>query len=100
MEKHDGKLPQRWSFLEVSHPNVVVSALKPGRNGGVILRVYEASGKPTERAAIQFHTDLLSAHEADLMEVSGQRIDAQNNTVMLDFHPFEIKTLKLEITAP
>ena len=30
---HAGTLPARWGLLEVSSPNVVVSALKPGRDG-------------------------------------------------------------------
>ena len=45
--KHSGILPKRWGFLEVSHLNVVTSALKPGPDGSVILRVYEASGRAT-----------------------------------------------------
>ena len=32
---HAGTLPARWGLLEVSSPNVVVSALKPSRDGDV-----------------------------------------------------------------
>ena len=45
---HTGELPQRWGLLEVTPSDVVVSALKPGRDGTAILRVYEATpaGRP------------------------------------------------------
>jgi alpha-mannosidase len=39
---HAGPLPQRWGLLDVSHQSVVVTALKPGRDGAAVLRVYEA----------------------------------------------------------
>ena len=34
--------------MQISQPNVVASALKPGADGGVVLRLYETSGKPVE----------------------------------------------------
>lgn len=40
-----GPLPKRFAWLDVSHPNLVVSALKPGPEGSVIVRVYEAEGR-------------------------------------------------------
>ena len=52
---HAGTLPARWGLLEVSSPNVVVSALKPGRDGTAVLRVYEAAGQaaPGVKIALQ-----------------------------------------------
>jgi len=44
---HAGKLPKAWGLLEVSKPNVVITALKQANDGSTILRLYEASGKAT-----------------------------------------------------
>ncbi|MDQ1470497.1 MAG: alpha-mannosidase [Bryobacterales bacterium] len=41
---HSGELPTRWGMLDVSHENVVTSALKPGRDGTTVVTVYEAAG--------------------------------------------------------
>ena len=51
--KHVATLPGRWGLLEVSAPNVVTSALKPGRDGSVILRVYESGNQPTQGVRIK-----------------------------------------------
>src|SRR5262249_18746475 len=37
---HAGILPKRWGFLDISHRNVIVSALQLARDGAIILRVY------------------------------------------------------------
>ena len=66
---HPGPLPKRWGLLDVSAPNVVVSSLKPGKEGTGLLRVYEAAGKSTAAVSIQLHAELLSANETNLMEV-------------------------------
>ncbi len=42
---HKGQLPKRWGMLNVSADDVVASALKPGRDGTAVLRVYEAGGQ-------------------------------------------------------
>ena len=52
---HAGTLPKRWGLLEVSNPNVVVSSLKPSREGDVALRVYEASGRPAPGVTIKLN---------------------------------------------
>ena len=46
---HPGPLPARWGLLEISNPGVVVSALKPARDGDAVLRIYEAAGATGRR---------------------------------------------------
>src|SRR5262249_47842116 len=60
---HAGPLPKRWGLVEVSHPNIVVSALKPGRDGKIILRLYEASGRPAARVKLTLRPKVLSVRE-------------------------------------
>lgn len=92
---HPGSLPSRWGFLEVRQPNIVVSALKAGADGCTILRFYEAAGTPAQGVEIKFSQPVASAEEVNLMEDPGQKLDLSNNTLRLDFRPFEIKTVKI-----
>jgi alpha-mannosidase len=94
---HAGSLPPRWGWLEVSAPNVNVSALKPARDGSVILRVYEATGRPSTGVTIKLHAEIVSVHEANLMEDAGRELKTDNKSFQLDLHPYEIKTVKLSL---
>jgi alpha-mannosidase len=97
LTSHPGPLPPTWGWLDVSPANVVLSALKPARDGTTVIRVYEASGKATPRASIKLHARVLSANEANLMEDSGAKVTVRQNTLQFDLHPFEIKTFKLQL---
>jgi alpha-mannosidase len=94
---HAGSLPPRWGWLEVSAPNVNVSALKPARDGSVILRVYEAAGRLSMGVSITVHAEIVSVHEANLMEDAGRELKTDNKSFQLDLHPYEIKTLKMSL---
>jgi alpha-mannosidase len=90
-------LPKRWGLLEVSHPNVVVSTLKPGRDVGAVLRVYEASGRSTPGIKITLHAQVDSAFEANLLEQPGGKLNVQDNALLFDLGPFQIKTFQLRL---
>ena len=94
---HRGKLPPRWGLLDISHPNVVLSALKPGKGGTTIIRVYEADGKATKDVAIKLHAPILAAREANLMEDPGTKLKVADNSFHFDLHPFEIKTCEVKL---
>ena len=100
VSSHEGSLPMRWGWLDVSQPNVIVSALKPGPGGSVILRVYEASGRPSAGVRIKVHAQLSSAQESDLMEDVGHELKIEQNSFQFDLHPFEIKTFRLHVQRP
>lgn len=94
---HKGRLPQNWSMLEVSHPNVIVTAVKPGPGGSAIVRLYEASGNATAGVTIKCRTTIKSVHEADLLEDTVRALKFDRNSVRFDLGPFEIKTLRLQL---
>ncbi len=96
---HAGSLPNRWGLLEVSDPNVVVSSLKPTRDGELALRVYEAAGQPAPGVMIKLRANVLSAREANLLEDVGAELKTEGNTVRLDLTPFEIRTIRLRLGA-
>jgi alpha-mannosidase len=99
-DAHRGDLPARWGLLQISHPNVVMTAFKPGRGREVFLRVYEASGEATPAVKIKMYTRLSAACESDLLEASGRKLKVRKDTVEFDLHPFEIKTIKLVPAQP
>src|SRR5204863_9701150 len=81
---HKGTLPSHWGLVEISAPNVVLTALKPADNGSTILRIYEASGQTTPSLKIKLNTKVAAAHEANLMEDSGRALRGKNNTLEFD----------------
>ncbi len=94
---HTGNLPGRWGLLDVSNRNVVVSSLKPTRDGEIALRLYEASGRPAPGMTIKLRANVRSAREANLMEDVGADVKTDGNSVQLDLTPFEIKTIRLKL---
>ena len=97
LAQHAGSLPKRWGLLEISHPNVVATSLKPGRGGSTFLRVYEATGKATTAVKIRLNAKITSAQEANLMEDPGKKLETANETLRFDLAPYEIKTFALQL---
>ncbi|MEW5976472.1 MAG: glycoside hydrolase family 38 C-terminal domain-containing protein [Acidobacteriota bacterium] len=93
---HPGPLGKRWGLLEISHPNVVVTALKPRRDGTLILRLYEATGSPATGVTVKLTPGLAVATEVNLMEDDLRPIDVRNNRFQFDLRGYEIKTFKLK----
>jgi alpha-mannosidase len=95
---HEGDLPGRWGFVEVSATNILVSDLKPAQGGGVALRLYEATGQPARAVTIKLNAQVASAKDANLLEDPGQSLPVNGSVVRVDFHPFEIKTILFRLT--
>lgn len=94
---HAGVLSKRWGLLEVSNPHLVVSALKPGRDGSLILRLYEATGNAASGVRVKLSVGLTSVSEVNLMEDELKPVPAEGNGFQFDARGFEIKTFKLKI---
>jgi alpha-mannosidase len=92
---HPGEVQEGSAFFVVGHPDILVSALKPGENGGVVLRLYEAAGHPAERVMVQLPVSVTAAEEGNLMEDPIRQLTIENGQIQLDFRPFEIKTIAL-----
>ena len=97
---HRGVLPKRWGMLDVSADDVVASALKPGREGTSVLRVYEAGGQSARGVRVSFHVPIAEAHEANLIEDAGAAIATSSDAMTFDLKPFEIRTFKFRVKAP
>jgi len=93
-----GDLPAKWGLVEVPNDDVVVSALKPSKGGGVVLRVYEAAGQPSLGIHANWHASLSEVHAANLMEDSEDRLVAERESFQFDLKPYEIKSFKVRLT--
>jgi alpha-mannosidase len=95
-EPHAGVLPKVWGLLGISSSRVVVSAVKPSRDGGIAVRVYEPAGLPVQGARLQFAIPVARVREANLLEEPGRGMTIQDNGFSFDLRPFEIKTFAIE----
>ncbi len=91
---HPGRLPSRWGLLEIEPRNLVLSALKPGQHGTVVLRLYEATGQATT-LRLRLPAGVQRVDEVNLIEdpLGPVAIDAER--VQLELRAFEVKTLRL-----
>jgi alpha-mannosidase len=94
---HKGRLPKTWGLVEVSKPNVVITALKQAKDGSTIVRLYEASGNATPGVTVKSNAKIISASEASLIEDTGKELKVLANGLQFDLKPFEIKTFKLRL---
>lgn len=95
---HPGALPDRWGLLEVSHPNVIVSALRVDTSGSTILRVYEASGEATPGVSVSLARGAAGAEEVDLIgKPTGRGVEVRDDALHFDLHGFEIKTFRIRM---
>ncbi|MDD6478981.1 MAG: glycoside hydrolase family 38 C-terminal domain-containing protein [Oscillospiraceae bacterium] len=82
------------SLLSVDADNVIIETVKPAEDGnGFIARIYETEGSYTI-CNLEFDSKLKSVFKTDMLEYEDEAIDTENNSIKLDFKPFEIKTLR------
>jgi alpha-mannosidase len=91
-----GSTGSRQSFISISSPNVILTALKRSEDGkGLILRVYEWAGKESN-ITINPSFATQGAFYADLMEKQLPNIVfAAGNSIGIHVKPFEIQTIEL-----
>lgn len=96
---HPGTLPTRWGLLHIAPAQVVLSALKQGQEGHIILRVYEATGQPAPDTTVTTALPLRAAAETDVLEQETKPLDVAGHTITFDLGPFEIKTISVRFAG-
>jgi alpha-mannosidase len=96
-QRHPGTLPKRWGMLEVSKPNVVLSSLKPGRDGSLVFRVYEAAGTATPGVSVKFASAVKSAEQVNALEAPQGPVASAGDAVSFDLRSFEIKAVRVRL---
>ncbi len=92
-----GHLPPEYSFISVSMPNVIISAMKKSEESdAIIFRFYESHGQATE-VEFNFAFTLKSVVETDMLEreLENGQISHLQNSFITNLTPFEIKTFKI-----
>jgi len=97
LEAHEGKRPAEHSFVTVSDPNVVLTAMKKAEDAnGIILRFYEWAGT-TGSVQIGIPPGATSATLTNLMEEpEGSALPVTGNHVTVPVHPYEIVTVRVD----
>jgi alpha-mannosidase len=96
---HAGDVPKRYGLVEISSPNVVLSAFRPGPEKSTVLRIYEASGTAAPGVKIKLAAKIVEACEANLLEDAGKTLKVEDNAVRFDLRPFEIRTIRLKLSG-
>jgi alpha-mannosidase len=94
---HDGTLPPEHSFVTVSNPNVVLTAIKKAEDAdGLIFRFYEWAGTSGE-VRIGVPEGAVSVTSTNLMEKpEGNAAPVGSNQVTVPVHPFEIVSVRID----
>ena len=96
-DRHDGVVPSEQSWISAKPAGVVVSACKPSEEdrGAGIVRVYEATGEPTQ-ATISLARDFGEIKEVNLIEEPLEGTRTQSGSQFeTELRGFEIKTFLL-----
>jgi alpha-mannosidase len=100
VEKHDGKMPAQYSFVQVGSRNVVLTAMKPSDDGEkLVLRFFEWAGQPTP-VRLKVASAVASAEETNLMEQPQAKLALQDGEITIKTGAFEIKTLNVALANP
>ena len=95
--KQEGVLPESYSFVSISHENIVVDTVKKAEDTDTtIIRMYESWNKRVSNATLTFGFGVKSAVLCDLMENEIEVLEVVDNTVTLPVKPFEIVTIKVK----
>jgi alpha-mannosidase len=100
-ERHTGALGRRVSLLSLSSDQVIVRALKKAENGNdVVLRLQEVQGREAQAVEISALVPIAGARELDGCERPLQSLESSADRLRLDFNPYQLRTVALEISGP
>lgn len=92
---HTGSLPMENSLLKVEAENVVVSAVVPGEDGSILVRVYENVGQ-CDQAVITFTEEVTRAEAVNLSgDVLPGKAKVMGNQVVLEACPHSIAAVRV-----
>ena len=88
-----GNLPSEYSLVSISTDNVVIETVKEAEySEETVIRMYETKNT-RGKATIKLGFDISEAYVANLSEKKQKALTVKNNSVVIDYKPFEIITL-------
>jgi len=84
------------SIFQVDPHNIILETVKlaEDNSGDIILRLYESKRNFTN-CIVSTPLSVKTVYHTDLLERNQVELPVQNGKILFDFHPFEIKTLRL-----
>ena len=100
--RYKGQNGPSYSLLNINNPHVNIQAVKMAENGsGVVVRLQELSGQPADHVKLTAALPIRAAEELDGTERPlGEKLKVQNSSLSMDFSPYELKTVLLDIKPP
>jgi alpha-mannosidase len=85
------------AFVQIDAPNIVVEAVKQAEDSAdIIVRLYESEHRAA-KATVWFGFPVAAVKEVTLLERPLHALPVDDDTVTLDFRPFEIKTIAVSV---
>jgi alpha-mannosidase len=86
------------SFLELGASNVILETVKPAEDDkAYVIRLYEAERSAVKGMWLRFNSTPSRVTLVNMLEEELTELPVNGSEVLLDFHPFEIKTIKVFI---
>ncbi|MBQ5943403.1 MAG: alpha-mannosidase [Bacteroidales bacterium] len=99
-EKHAGSLGKSFSLLSTTNGSIRVKAVKKAEDGdGIIVRVYELSGKDAQ-GSVRFAAPVLYAEETNGVEERIGGATFSGNSLNVNITRFAPKTFRVRLQAP
>lgn len=96
--KHPGVLGTAYSFGNVSHPQVVLRAMKFAEDGDeIVVRLNEGAGTPVEHYALRLGAGVAEARELFASEEEKGPATVKDGCLVTDFTPYQIRTFALRL---
>jgi alpha-mannosidase len=89
------------SLFAIDAPNIILETVKPAEpdsplGKGIVLRLYEAK-RTASHCELSACIPFVKAVETDMLENPRHDLEIRDGKVLLDFRPFEIKTVFLKV---
>ncbi|MGE5557279.1 MAG: alpha-mannosidase [Bacillota bacterium] len=91
-----GAAGEQWLF-KIDPPNIVIETVKPAEDGSgdIVVRLYESKRTAT-RCILESSLPVREALINDMLEIGQQNLNWRDGKTVLEFRPFEIKTIRLK----
>ena len=94
---------QPFSLFSVNKDNIIAESVKLAEDGSgdLILRLYEAKKAETDAELkldfSAFNMEMYEAVSCNMMEQESEKLILRDKAAALNFHPFEIKTIRVKM---
>jgi alpha-mannosidase len=95
---HKGTLGKVFSFLSISNPDVLLSAMKKRENSDdLIVRIVEAKGREGRGVELAFAAPVVSAREVNGQEQDISTAIVRNGKLVFDTAPYHLRTFAVRL---